>query len=112
MYNFKSFLLLERSLSGDLKNLADALNGKRIEDPDVAMNLALLECSLEFEFYFESPKSRNLVNAYRVLKDKIITQIDKYDDKTQDNIVSKTIKWETNIIINNFKLIYYIKKVF
>ncbi|MBD3829729.1 MAG: diguanylate cyclase, partial [Arcobacter sp.] len=38
-----------------------------------------------------------------VLKDKIITQIDKYDDKTQDNIVSKTIKWETNIIINNFK---------
>ncbi|CAM3394110.1 diguanylate cyclase [Arcobacter aquimarinus] len=38
-----------------------------------------------------------------LLKQKVITQIGNYHDKNQNNIVSKTIKWETSIIINNFE---------
>jgi diguanylate cyclase (GGDEF)-like protein/PAS domain S-box-containing protein len=37
------------------------------------------------------------------LKDKVLTQKDNYSNLTKDNIVSKTIKWETNIIINSFE---------
>lgn len=37
------------------------------------------------------------------LKQRIATQIGNYHDKNQNNIVSKTIKWETSIIINNFE---------
>lgn len=58
--------------------------------------------NLEFCFIYDV-NDKKIIAKDGVLKDKIITQIDKYDDKTQDNIVSKTIKWETNIIINNFK---------
>ena len=36
------------------------------------------------------------------LKDKLSSQMINYYDLTKDNIVSKTIKWETNIIINSF----------
>lgn len=37
------------------------------------------------------------------LKDKLLTQVKDYSDLTKDNLVSKTIKWETNIIINSFE---------
>ncbi|WP_172658306.1 diguanylate cyclase domain-containing protein [Arcobacter cloacae] len=37
------------------------------------------------------------------LKQRVITQIGNYHDKNQNNIVSKTMKWETSIIINNFE---------
>ncbi len=58
--------------------------------------------SLEFCFIYDA-KDKKIIAKDGALKDKVITQIDKYDDKSQDNIVSKTMKWETNIIINNFK---------
>ena len=37
------------------------------------------------------------------LKQRVVTQIGNYHDKNQNNIVSKTMKWETSIIINNFE---------
>ena len=37
------------------------------------------------------------------LKNRLISQMNNYDDLTKDNIVSKTMRWETNIIINNFE---------
>jgi diguanylate cyclase (GGDEF)-like protein/PAS domain S-box-containing protein len=36
------------------------------------------------------------------LKLKILNQSHFYNDKNKNNLISKTIKWETNIIINNF----------
>uniref|UniRef100_UPI0040483B31 diguanylate cyclase domain-containing protein n=2 Tax=Aliarcobacter sp. TaxID=2321116 RepID=UPI0040483B31 len=37
------------------------------------------------------------------LKNRLITQMPNYSDITKENIVSKTMKWETNIIINSFE---------
>ena len=58
--------------------------------------------NLQFCFIYDLSDKEIIANEGK-LKDKIITQMDKYHDKTKDNIISKTIKWETNIIINNFK---------
>lgn len=58
--------------------------------------------NLKFCFIYDLT-DKKIIAKEGELKDKIITQMDKYADKSQDNIVSKTIKWETNIIINNFK---------
>lgn len=37
------------------------------------------------------------------LKNRLIAQMPNYSDITKENIVSKTMKWETNIIINSFE---------
>jgi diguanylate cyclase (GGDEF)-like protein/PAS domain S-box-containing protein len=37
------------------------------------------------------------------LKQKILSQSHFYNDKNKNNLISKTMKWETNIIINNFR---------
>lgn len=37
------------------------------------------------------------------LKNRIIEQMSNYSDSNKENIVSRTIKWETNIIINDFE---------
>lgn len=37
------------------------------------------------------------------LKDRVVSQIDNYSDMSKENIVSKTMKWQTNIIINSFE---------
>lgn len=36
------------------------------------------------------------------LKERLLTQLSQYGDKNRDNIISKTIKWENNTIVNNF----------
>lgn len=46
---------------------------------------------------------KNIVARDGEFKEKLITQMNNYQDKNQDNIVSRTIKWETNLIINNFE---------
>jgi diguanylate cyclase (GGDEF)-like protein/PAS domain S-box-containing protein len=37
------------------------------------------------------------------LKNRITEQMSNYSDTSKENIVSRTMKWETNIIINNFE---------
>lgn len=37
------------------------------------------------------------------LKNRLIAQMSNYSDITKENIVSKTMKWESNIIINSFE---------
>lgn len=64
--------------------------------------LLLENDSLQFCFIYDL-SDKAIIAKDGKLKQKIITQMDKYHDRTQDNIISKTIKWETNIIINNFK---------
>lgn len=56
---------------------------------------------VQFSFIYDLT-SREIIAQDGELKQKLLTQSHFYNDKTKDNIISKTIKWETNIITNNF----------
>ncbi|MCT7634032.1 diguanylate cyclase [Aliarcobacter butzleri] len=57
---------------------------------------------LRFCFIYDF-SSKMIVAKNGELKDIVISQADKYEDFSQDNLVSKTMKYESNIIVNNFK---------
>ncbi|MDN5082732.1 sensor domain-containing diguanylate cyclase [Aliarcobacter butzleri] len=57
---------------------------------------------LKFCFIYDF-SSKMIVAKDGELKDVVISQVDKYGNVSHDNLVSKTMKYETNIIINNFK---------
>lgn len=57
--------------------------------------------NFQFAFIYDTMGKTILAKDGR-LKEKIITQSDKYRDETHENLVSKTIKWQSNIIINDF----------
>ncbi|MDD2895741.1 MAG: diguanylate cyclase [Aliarcobacter sp.] len=56
---------------------------------------------IKFSFIYDLT-NREIIAEDGELKQKLLTQSHFYNDKTKDNIISKTIKWETNIITNNF----------
>lgn len=64
--------------------------------------LILENNNMIFCFIYDLNDNKIIANE-GVLKDRLKTQMANYSDKTEDNIVSKTIRWETNIIINNFE---------
>lgn len=57
---------------------------------------------IQFSFIYDLSTQEIIANEGE-LKDILLTQMYQYNDKNRDNIISKTIKWETNIIINNFQ---------
>ena len=57
---------------------------------------------IQFSFIYDVSTEEIIANDGE-LKDILLTQMYQYNDKNRDNIISKTIKWETNIIINNFQ---------
>ena len=56
---------------------------------------------IQFSFIFDL-STQEIIAQEGVLKQKLLTQMSQYSDKNRDNIISKTIKWETNIMVNNF----------
>ncbi|MDD2888011.1 MAG: diguanylate cyclase [Aliarcobacter sp.] len=56
---------------------------------------------IQFSFIYDL-SSKEIIAQDGELKQKLLTQSHLYNDKNKDNIISKTIKWETNIITNNF----------
>lgn len=56
---------------------------------------------IQFSFIYDL-SSKEIIAEEGALKQKLLTQSHYYNDKNKDNIISKTIKWETNIITNNF----------
>lgn len=56
---------------------------------------------IQFSFIYDIT-NREIIAQEGDLKQKLLTQSNFYNDKSKDNIISKTIKWETNIITNNF----------
>ena len=54
-----------------------------------------------FSFIYDL-SNKEIIAKDGELKEKLLTQADSYMDKNRDNIISKTIKWETNSIVNNF----------
>jgi hypothetical protein len=56
---------------------------------------------IQFSFIFDL-STQEIIAQEGTLKQKLLTQMSQYSDKNRDNIISKTIKWETNIMVNNF----------
>ena len=56
---------------------------------------------IQFSFIYDL-LSKEIIAEEGELKQKLLTQSHYYSDKNKDNIISKTIKWETNIIANDF----------
>jgi len=56
---------------------------------------------IQFSFIYDL-LSKEIIAQEGELKQKLLTQSHYYSDKNKDNIISKTIKWETNIIANDF----------
>ena len=56
---------------------------------------------IQFSFIFDL-SNKEIVAKDGELKEKLLAYADLYADKSRDNIISKTIKWETNSIVNNF----------
>jgi diguanylate cyclase (GGDEF)-like protein/PAS domain S-box-containing protein len=56
---------------------------------------------IQFSFIYDL-SNKEIVAKDCELKEKLLARTAIYLDKNRDNIISKTIKWETNIIANNF----------
>lgn len=56
---------------------------------------------IQFSFIYDL-LTEEIISEDGELKQKLLTQSHFYNDKNKENIISKTIKWETNIIVNNF----------
>ena len=57
---------------------------------------------IQFSFIYDLSNQQIIANDGE-LREILLTQMHLYNDKNKNNIISKTIKWETNIIINNFQ---------
>ena len=101
----KSFLQIQKHK--DVYKLLNKAN-KFLLKNDNKKRLFLNICELlsenekiRFSFIFDL-SNKEIVAKDGELKEKLLAQADSYMDKNRDNIISKTIKWETNSIVNNF----------
>lgn len=63
----------------------------------------LLSQNENFKFaFFYDVNDKKIYAQDGKLKDIISSQVNYYNDISHENLVSKTLKWQTNIIINNF----------
>ena len=63
----------------------------------------LLSQDENFKFaFFYDVNDKKICAQDGKLKDIISSQVNYYDDVSHENLVSRTVKWQTNIIINNF----------
>ena len=58
--------------------------------------------NLKFAFIYDNQNKNIFANSI-TLKEKILSQMEQYKDENHDNLVSKTIKWQSNIVINSFE---------
>ncbi len=68
--------------------------------PNVYEILAQNE-DLKFAFFYDKSDKKVYAKDGK-LKNMILSQTNYYEDLSHENLVSKTIKWQTNIVINNF----------
>lgn len=57
--------------------------------------------NFKFAFFYDV-NDKKIYAQDGKLKDIIASQVNYYNDVSHENLVSRTIKWQTNIIINNF----------
>jgi len=69
--------------------------------------------NFKFAFFYDV-NDKKIYAQDGKLKDIIASQVNYYNDVSHENLVSRTIKWQTNIIINNFNkkiYLYFIMKL-
>ncbi|MFY9083664.1 diguanylate cyclase domain-containing protein [Aliarcobacter cryaerophilus] len=93
------------------KNIYELLNhtnkflSKTLNKDDLYFDISELlgdSKSLTFNFIYDL-ENRQIIAKKSEYKDIIIKHADKFADFSQENIISKTIKRESNIVINDFK---------
>ena len=93
------------------KNIHELLNNtnkflsKTLNKDDLYFDISELlgdSKSLTFNFIYDL-ENRQIIAENGEYKDIIIKHADKFADFSQENIISKTIKRESNIVINDFK---------
>ncbi|WWW11358.1 diguanylate cyclase [Arcobacter cryaerophilus gv. pseudocryaerophilus] len=93
------------------KNIHELLNhtnkflSKTLNKDDLYFDISELlgdSKSLTFNFIYDL-ENRQIIAENGEYKDIIIKHADKFADFSQENIISKTIKRESNIVINDFK---------
>ncbi len=57
--------------------------------------------NFKFAFFYDV-NDKKIYAQDGKLKDIIASQVNYYNDVSHENLVSRTVKWQTNIIINNF----------
>ncbi len=102
----ESFLKIQKH-----KNIYELLNhtnkflSKTLNKDDLYFDISELlgdSKSLTFNFIYDL-ENRQIIAKNGEYKDIIIKHADKFADFSQENIISKTIKRESNIVINDFK---------
>ncbi len=102
----ESFLKIQKH-----KNIYELLNhtnkflSKTLNKDDLYFDISELlgdSKSLTFNFIYDL-ENRQIIAENGEYKDIIIKHADKFADFSQENIISKTIKRESNIVINDFK---------
>jgi diguanylate cyclase (GGDEF)-like protein/PAS domain S-box-containing protein len=102
----ESFLKIQKH-----KNIYELLNhtnkflSKTLNKDDLYFDISELlgdSKSLTFNFIYDL-ENRQIIAKKSEYKDIIIKHADKFADFSQENIISKTIKRESNIVINDFK---------
>lgn len=102
----ESFLKIQKH-----KNIYELLNhtnkflSKTLNKDDLYFDISELlgdSKSLTFNFIYDL-ENRQIIAENGKYKDIIIKHADKFADFSQENIISKTIKRESNIVINDFK---------
>lgn len=89
----------------ELLNQANKFLAKTIKKDDLYLDICDLLSdgkNLNFSFIYDL-ENKNIVAKDGEYKDIVVKHANKFDDFSQENIISKTIKRESNIIINNFK---------
>lgn len=69
--------------------------------------------NFKFAFFYDV-NDKKIYAQDGKLKDIIASQVNYYNDVSHENLVSRTVKWQTNIIINNFNkkiYLYFIMKL-
>jgi diguanylate cyclase (GGDEF)-like protein/PAS domain S-box-containing protein len=110
----KSFLKIQKHKEiYELLNKANKFLFKTDNKKKLYSNICELisQCNnIRFSFVYDLSK-QEIIAQDGELKEKLLAEMHQYNDKNKDNIISKTIKWESNIIINNFleknKSIFY-----
>ena len=102
----ESFLKIQKH-----KNIYELLNhtnkflSKTLNKDDLYFDISELlgdSKSLTFNFIYDL-ENRQIIAKKSEYRDIIIKHADKFADFSQENIISKTIKRESNIVINDFK---------
>ncbi|AXK48329.1 diguanylate cyclase [Aliarcobacter trophiarum LMG 25534] len=101
-----SFLKIQKHKNiYELLNQANKFLAKTFKKDDLYLDISDLLSdgkNLSFSFIYDF-ENRTIVAKDGVYKNIVVNHVNKFSDFSQENMISKTIKRESNVIINDFK---------